>query len=173
MTTKNKPSLEQIENHILSHIYYDDGKIYWKNKAGRWARVNNCEAGINGSDGYRRVKILQKSMLTHRVVFFLHNRYWPKALDHIDNDLLNNKIENLRPCTLSQNQMNSRNRGKKSDMPRNVVYNKDVGKYSVWISYNKRRLSLGYYEDLELAELVASEARKKYYGEWDYYYEQN
>jgi len=37
-------------------------------------------------------------------------------------------------------------------------------KWFVYVDVNKKRNNIGYFEDIELAELVAIEAREKYHG---------
>jgi hypothetical protein len=55
-------------------------------------------------DGYKRVKILQRDIYLHRVVWALHNGEWPKhSIDHINSDPSDNRIENLRDIPLSEN----------------------------------------------------------------------
>jgi hypothetical protein len=49
---------------------------------------------------------------------------------------------------------------------KNVSFIKECQKYRVALQANKRRKFFGYYEDLELAEFVALEARNKYHGEF-------
>lgn len=42
----------------------------------------------------------------HRIVWFIHHGYMPKQIDHINKNPLDNRIENLRECTQSQNNWN-------------------------------------------------------------------
>ena len=46
-------------------------------------------------------------MSLHHIVWLLCKRRWPTmTLDHIDGDVTNNHIENLRECTYSDNNLN-------------------------------------------------------------------
>ena len=49
---------------------------------------------------------------------------------------------------------------------KNVCFHKGNNKWVVQLRINKKKKHFGCYEDLELAELVAIEARNKFYGKW-------
>lgn len=54
-------------------------------------------AGRIQTDGYRQVVIDGKYYLVHRLVWLWHHGKWPDhEIDHIDQNKLNNRIENLR-----------------------------------------------------------------------------
>lgn len=61
---------------------------------------------ISGSVPYKKVKVNSKTYLQHRIVFFLHNGYWPKEVDHIDRNKSNNAPDNLRDVSRSENMHN-------------------------------------------------------------------
>lgn len=64
-------------------------------------------AGTNSSsNGYVNVHIAGNNYLLHRIVWLWHNHDVPEYIDHIDRNTKNNSIENLRPCTLAENQQN-------------------------------------------------------------------
>lgn len=81
------------------------GKLYWSVSTNGRIKVGE-EAGTVTEDGYRRFTYKGRSYLTHRVIWFLEYGYWPNILDHADRDKLNNRIENLREATYSQNRYN-------------------------------------------------------------------
>lgn len=60
--------------------------------------------------GYARLGVYwcgnRKTFLYHRVCWFLYYGAWPKEIDHIDRNTLNNKINNLREVTSSVNLKN-------------------------------------------------------------------
>ncbi|ECH9128545.1 HNH endonuclease [Salmonella enterica subsp. enterica] len=56
--------------------------------------------------GYWRITHANKCYLAHRLAWFFCYGVWPKEIDHIDNNKLNNSIGNLREVTHQLNQLN-------------------------------------------------------------------
>lgn len=86
-----------------------------------------------------------------------------RQVDHINGNTLDNRKENLRICTNSQNQMN-RGKNKKNNLYKGVT--KAHGKYQAVIIENKKRHYLGLFETPEMAHNAYCEASKKYHGEF-------
>lgn len=115
------------------------------------------------SKGYLYVKIDNKSYALHRLAVFLTTGIFPVTdVDHINGIKSDNRIANLRVCSRSDNAKNAKLNRNNRLMVKGVRKLKDTGKYQVRLNQK----SFGCYEDLELAELVAIEAREKYHGEF-------
>lgn len=75
---------------MFEELKYSKGKLY----------RNGKEAGWLGKNGYRYLCYKGKKYLTHRVIWFIHNKEWPKNnIDHINRVPTDNRIENLRDVT--------------------------------------------------------------------------
>lgn len=153
MATKNYPTKEQL--HQL--FEYKDGELYWKKR-------NQNKAGSLRNDGRKHITINYKIYKLHRIIFLWHHGYLPKEIDHIDGNPLNNRIENLREATRYQNLMNKKKTKQNTSGCKNVSWNKSAKKWLVSMQVNGKRKYLGIYDDLELADLVATEARDKFHG---------
>ena len=116
--------------------------------------------------GYVVVGHKRSYLIASRLVFLLHHGYMPEIVDHIDGNPENNKIENLRVANKSTNGMNKKLRCDSKTGIKNVSWYKRANKWQVSLSVNKRRKTIGYFKDLELADLVAQEARNLYHGQF-------
>jgi len=79
-------------------------------------------------------------------------------VDHINHDKLDNRKENLRICTFSENQRNRRFKG--------VSFHRRQGKYYARITVNKVTINLGSFDTFEEAKTARLKAQEKYFGEF-------
>jgi hypothetical protein len=140
---------------------YRDGKLFW-----RESRANvkvGAEAGYLRRDGYRQIKVDGKNYYTHRLIFLYHHGYIPEFLDHKDGSRLNNRIENLRPATKSQNNANSKAR-------KSVTGFKGVSangkRFLARIKKDGRDIYLGTFDTPEEANAAYLTAAKFIHGEF-------
>jgi PBP1b-binding outer membrane lipoprotein LpoB len=150
---------------LLELFDYKNGEIYWKKTFSKKTKIGN-KAGRKQSLGYIQVNVNKKSYLAHRIIFAMHNGCFPKFIDHINGNKSDNRIENLREVTASQNLQNTKKPITNTSGYKNVYFHPSRNKWQVKLVVNKTNKSFGYYDDLELADLVAQEARNKHFGEF-------
>jgi hypothetical protein len=158
--TKCIPSQE----YLHSIFQYKEGNLYWKIRPAQRTKIGDIAGSI--SDGYGQVYIDNVAYKTHRIIFMMHYGYVSDQIDHIDGNGLNNKIENLRAVTNSQNQLNRKISKNSKTGYKGVCVHTQTGRYLVRVSVYGKDKYFGIYEDLELAGLVAEMAREKYHGEF-------
>ena len=141
---------------------YRDGNLYWKTPTTK--RNVGDLAGFVRSDGYKALFFNKKIYAYHRIIFLMHHGFLPQFIDHIDGNKLNNRIENLRQATKSQNCQNSKKPITNKSGSKNVYWHKLAKKWCVELLNNGKKKYIGLFEDLELADLVAHEARSKFNG---------
>lgn len=91
------------------------------------------------------------------------------TIDHINNKTYDNRIENMRLATVSENNQNALMRKDNTSGVKGVSWNKRDKVYAVAISINGKRKMFGTFVDFELAELVVNEARDKFHGKFANY----
>jgi hypothetical protein len=157
---------QDITKEILNFLFdYKDGELYWKFSLSSKS-PKGCLAGSIKNDRYRAISINKKSYLCHRLIYMMFHGYMPKFVDHIDNNRLNNRIENLREATHSENMRNKKLPVNNTSGYKNVTWNKRKRKWAVALKIKDKSISCGYFVDIELADLVAQEARDKYHKEF-------
>ena len=153
----------------LAHKFfeYKDGDLYWK--VDRLVVRAGELAGAKTLNGYKQIGINRKVYLQHRVIFLMFHGYLPKYVDHINGNRNDNRIENLREVTSSQNNCN-RKVTKKTKYPVRGIYqhSKYKDKYCVEIYVDKKRKHIGIYKTLEEAIKASNDARQKYHKEFAY-----
>ena len=91
-----------------------------------------------------------------------------KIIDHINHRRNDNRKCNLRTVTHSQNQMNKGLRSNNTSGVTGVYLNKRDGKWGSYISINKKRIYLGFFNNFDDAVRARKEAEDKYFGEFSY-----
>jgi hypothetical protein len=155
------PSQEILQNLFT----YKDGFLYWKEARARCVKKGSI-AGCLKSNNYWQIYINNKAYSAHRLIFMFFHGFVPDQVDHIDNCQSNNKIENLRPASQSQNCLNRKISKQNKTGYKNVSIHSQTKKFHVTITLQNKIISFGLYDDLELAGLVAAEARDKYCKEF-------
>jgi hypothetical protein len=144
---------------------YKDGELFWNKTLSNVAQKGK-RAGCKSTSSYGSVMVDKKSYCIHKVIFCMHHGYIPEQVDHIDRNRSNHKIENLRPATNGLNSMNKVVQSNNKLGIKNVCWNNTHRKWLVQVNAFGKRVVSKMFDNLELAELVALEARNKYHGEF-------
>jgi len=147
---------------------YKNGNLIWKFAKSRRVKAGDI-AGCLDEYGYILIGVNGGVYRAHRLIYFYHHGYFPLFIDHIDGNRANNKIENLRSVTTSQNAMNQKISTRNSSGIKGVMWHKRDKKWVVQLRVNSKNHSFGYFDDKELAELVAIEATNKLHKEFSAY----
>jgi len=154
-----------MDQRIVKELFeYKDGELYWKLPRSK-IKVGN-KVGWTDFLNYKVTEINGKHYKLHKLIFLMFYGYMPKYIDHIDGNPENNKIENLREVTHSQNMMNSKKKKNNTTGYKNVLIDKTSGKYRVQIRHNKKTFRSKLQDSLENAILIANQQRAILHGEY-------
>lgn len=177
MRTSNRPKVEFVRQVLR----YEDGKLFWFERPlehfpnasiramwnTRWA---SKEAGSTVSrHGYmiHVVRFVDVGYRRSDLVWVIINGEWPSMiLDHKNRNSTDDRIENLRLATNSQNIANSRTRKDNTTGFKGVSLHKQTGKYKATINVNKQTIYLGLFLAPEEAYAAYCEAARKYFGDF-------
>lgn len=106
--------------------------------------------------------------LLHRFILkIVHGDITGKIVDHINGDGLDNRLENLRLCTPTENCQNQRrNKQNESSNYKGVSYRKDSNVFRARIRHNKNLINLGQYNSEIEAALVYNKKAQELFGEF-------
>ena len=166
MGSANRREVEIAVLHEALQYNPDSGVLTWKERprnhfasVGAWLRWNKQFSGTRAGANhgrYRQVCVNAVRMKEHRVVWAMVHGFWPpEEIDHINRNGHDNRIDNLRSCSRGEN---CRNR---STFKNNVLGVRcvrfDKGKYIVRIQRGGVRRTVGRFDSLEEAKVVAEQ----------------
>ena len=169
--TKLLPSLDR-----LNYLFYYDAE------SGRLVnKVSRGVSKVGDSPGYISVLNTKNVMvdgvlyLEHRLIWYMLKGRDAKLLDHIDRDPTNNRVENLREATKSQNGANSTSRAKRFLPGVKVIKGREGHKrpYTAYIGYEGKQIHLGYFGTEEEAHEIHKQAHLARYGEFSKFYQRD
>ena len=165
MTNQSYPRNNDLSCEKVRELFdYKDGELFWK-KIGPNKRTDR-PAGTVNRDGYRRIKYMYKLYAVHRLVWTYHGNAPVAFIDHINGDVLDNRIENLRAATHSQNCMNTRLRSDNTSGIKGVRWSKLKQKWIGTVGVNYKNYCAGEFDTREKAAEAVAKLRQELHGEF-------
>lgn len=136
---------------------------------------SNQPVGHKDKDGYLRACVYMNhrrhyGQLLHRLIFLMHHGYLPEEIDHINHDITDNRIENLRAATRAQNNHNSMKPCKSGVKG---VTQLASGNWQARIYTATGRVHIGVYSSKEEAASAYAAAANQYHGDFAFVQKQN
>lgn len=117
--------------------------------------------------GYFHGKVLGKNYQAHRVIWKMFYGFEPDNIDHINGNPSDNRIRNLRNCSVAENCRNYAKTKKGSSAYRGVCWVKRDKKWAASISNgNGGKISLGHYAKERDAAMAYDAAAKESHGDF-------
>lgn len=145
--------------------YDPEGFLVWKVDQ-PFQKTKGKIAGYVDRRGYAYVDISSNHYGLHRLIFLWHFGYFPQMVDHISRDHTDNRIENIRASTASQNGCNQRGRDNTSSKWKGVSFHKAKCNWRTYVSMNKKPHYLGSFENEADAAMVYNEVALVLHGEF-------
>jgi hypothetical protein len=144
------------------------GRFWWRVTLSNRA-VAGTVAGAFDSKGYRNVMIDGRNYKASRLAWAIMTGEWPpETIDHRDGNPRNDRWDNLRLATYSQNNTNRRNARNNTTGLKGARPHKITGRYQARIFVNGQHCHLGYFTHAEEAHHAYREAAREHHGEFAY-----
>jgi len=147
----------------------ETGALTWRKRLGPMCKFGQ-PAGKCTKQGYRRIAIDGQSYTASHLAWFHFYGIRPTVLiDHKNLDKTDDRIENLRLATHSQNSANQRRNSRNTTGFKGVArYNKEYtkAKYRAHIRANGKRIFLGLFHTPEEAHEAYAKAAAELHGEF-------
>ena len=145
---------------VLEVLKYDPdtGIFTWRTNEKVYKRVRGKVAGTLDISGHRQIRINGIRYFAHRLAWLICEGEDPGSLeiDHINGLRDDNRRENLRVVTRSENQHNRRS-------ARGYSFHKRHKKWIARIKLNGKNRHIGYYSTKEEARAAYLEAKAKFH----------
>jgi hypothetical protein len=175
MPKKKYPSAE----HLRQCLRYDNGKLFWlkrplehfANKKA-WTiwntKFSGKEAGyVRRVEGRDRVLVGIKTIQYYRhiLIWIMHKDAAPVTeLDHENRDKMDDRIENLREATTSENACNRKRRSDNISGEKGVSWAGPSKKWRAKIYKDGKGIHLGFFDDVASAKAAYEEAAQVHHG---------
>jgi len=136
-TPKTQMTMEQVREHFN---YLDSGALVRKVVIERHSPIISAK-GRKGKKPYKAVFVEGVKYMLHNLIWHYHNGLIPdgRCVDHINRDVRDNRIENLRLATRSENRKNSKDYGPLTEEHKQKI--SDALKGRVISEEHKRKIS--------------------------------
>lgn len=149
--------IENNENYSVSNL----GKI-------RNDITGSFLKGCLHNKGYIYVSLDGKKYRIHRLIAiaFIPNPDNKEFIDHINNIRDDNRIENLRWATGTENKQNSKISSNNTSGSKGVCWRKDNNKWRAYIMINGKKVHIGCFDNIEDAIKARQEKAKEIFGDF-------
>lgn len=161
MSENNKLSFEDVDRLLA----YDQvtGLLTWKVTNSNRAKAGTVTGAVN-SVGYLHVCLHYKSYKAHHLAWLLSTGSWPaQQLDHINGNRADNRLDNLRECTVAENHQNKAKYRSNSSGVTGVGWYRPAKKWRAHIVLAGKQIHLGLFETIEEAAAAREKAKQRYH----------
>ena len=164
MSTTTTTKTEITQERVRELFDYQDGQLI--RKVARGGTEVGDVAGSLHHTGYLRVIVDRKEYRIHRLIWLYHKETLPKELDHIDQNKTNNKIENLRAATRTENNRNKKSLKNSSSKWKGVCWHSGDKRWQAQIQVDRKKKYIGSFANEADAAMAYNVAASELHGEF-------
>lgn len=141
------------------------GHLFWKGSPARCVKAGSLAGNIQRSNGYRYICVGGRSIRAHRIAWAIFYGAWPAdTIDHINGIRDDNRIENLRNVTRTENAQNER-KARVSNKSTGLLGAYRVGnKFRAIIHVDGKPKDLGRFDSAEDAHTAYLLAKRRFHA---------
>jgi len=158
------PKLTYTEVRDFFHYDHATGNLIWRKKVAKKITPGDVAGHRDPVNGYVLIGVNYQLYRAHHLVWFWHHGEWAKQLDHKNTNKMDNRIENLREATSSQNGANQRLNVRNTSGVKGVHFRH--GHPYATIRVEGRTIWLGDFNTVAEAAEAYRLAAIKYFGEF-------
>ena len=164
---KRRPRLTRARLRELLDYDPETGEFRWRKGFRNEVEVGDLAGCACGQRCHRSIKIDGRVYREHQVAwFYMKGRWGRPTIDHRDGDVTNNRWNNLRRATWSQNNANRRRPSHNTSGFKGVSLCRKSGKWLAFIGKKGRMIYLGGFLTPQAAHDAYAAAARKLFGEF-------
>lgn len=164
------------QSELREALRFENGIFYWK-KSSKGVKRKDFKAGCLRSAGYVAIRINKRIYQAHVLAWlYEYGEFIPGEIDHINGVRNDNRLENLRRCSKSENSINKTRQSNNTSGIPGVRFRTDTKKWYAYIGKGKvkkngvvistGRIYLGCFKTKIEAIEARKLAEKLIFGEW-------
>lgn len=139
--------MTQDELHQICNYDCNTGLLTWVTTRNAKA-VKGSQVGCHDKNGYLVTMINKKNYFVHRLIWLYVHGEFPKTIDHINGIKNDNRLSNLRNCTISDNAKNKSLFANNKTGYKGVSWCNRSNKYQATCKVNGKKKWLGYFHNV-------------------------
>lgn len=152
------------QEELKQRVSYDKETGKFTRLASKRGDAANKETGTLNGKGYVLLWVAGKLHKAHRMAWLYEYGKLPDGdIDHINGIKNDNRIENLRLATRSENNQNRKTANKNNKHCMIGVRKNRIGKYVASITIDRKAIHLGCFDTIEEASFAYQKAKTKHH----------
>lgn len=158
------------QERLKQLLSYDEATGVFTWRVTRTGSATSGSVAGRGSDrGYIQIMVDGRRIYAHRLAWlYVHGNFPPEEIDHINRQKDDNRIANLRPATVAQNQKNRSVNSNNASGRKGIYWYKRDNKWMAQARLNGKRHYLGVFHTAEAAADAYDAFARKHHGEFYY-----